>query len=126
MYNSITVAVDFDGTCVTNEYPNLGEDIGAAPILKKLVENEVRLILYTMRSGKTLQDAVDWFSKNGIILWGVNENPEQYLWTASPKVYADIYIDDAALGTPLISKDGKRPFVDWKSIAGILGLAELT
>lgn len=50
-----------------------------------------------------LQDAIDWFKKYDIPLFGVNEkkNPTQKDWTSSPKPYAHIYIDDAALGVPL-------------------------
>ena len=91
------IAVDFDGTCVTHEFPEVGRDIGAVPVLKGLVEKGHKIILYTMRShpdknnqGKTLsgivsndtlQDAIDWFKKNGIPLWGINENPKQKEWT---------------------------------------------
>lgn len=112
------IAVDFDGTCVTNEYPNVGRDIGAVPVLKKLVDAGHKLILNTMRSGKELADAIRWFIDNNITLFGINENPTQKSWTASPKVYAHIYIDDAALGCPLIT-DGfvtKKPFVDWEEV----------
>ena len=52
-------------------------------------------------SNDTLQDAIDWFKENGIPLWGINENPNQKEWTSSPKIYANIYIDDTALGIPL-------------------------
>ena len=75
-----------------------------------------------MRSGKTLKQAVDWFKERGIPLWGINENPTQSAWTASPKIYANMYIDDAACGCPLIydkSKSG-RPFVDWDAVKIIL------
>ncbi len=112
------IAVDFDGTCVTNEYPNVGRDIGAVPVLKKLVDAGHKLILNTMRSGKELADAIRWFIDNNIPLFGINENPTQKSWTASPKVYANLYIDDAALGCPLIT-DGfvtKNPFVDWEEV----------
>lgn len=112
------IAVDFDGTCVTNEYPNVGRDVGAVPVLKKLVDAGHKLILNTMRSGKELADAIRWFIDNNIPLFGINENPTQKSWTASPKVYAHIYIDDAALGCPLIT-DGfvtKKPFVDWEEV----------
>ena len=44
------IAIDFDGTCVTHEYPNIGKDIGAIPVLKQLVKDGHKLILYTMRS----------------------------------------------------------------------------
>ena len=112
------IAIDFDGTCVTHDYPRIGKEIGATEVLKRLVEAGHKLILNTMRSDKELQDAVNWFKKNGIELYGVNENPAQKRWTNSPKVYAHMYIDDAALGCPLINAPelSNRPFVDWDSI----------
>ena len=112
------IAVDFDGTCVTHEYPRVGKDIGAVPVLKKLTDSGHQLILNTMRSGKELADAVQWFADNDIPLFGVNENPTQKSWTSSPKVYANIYIDDAALGCPTILNPAVsiRPFVDWTAV----------
>ena len=112
------IAIDFDGTCVTHDYPRIGKEIGATEVLKRLGEAGHKLILNTMRSDKELQDAVNWFKKNGIELYGVNENPTQKRWTNSPKVYAHMYIDDAALGCPLINAPelSNRPFVDWDSI----------
>ena len=112
------IAVDFDGTCVTHDYPRIGKEIGATKVLKRLVEAGHKLILNTMRSGKELQDAIHWFNKNGIELYGVNENPTQKHWTTSPKVYAHMYIDDAAFGCPLRNATylSDRPFVDWDSI----------
>ena len=112
------IAIDFDGTCVTHDYPRIGKEIGATEVLKRLVDAGHKLILNTMRSDKELQDAVNWFKKNGIELYGVNENPTQKRWTNSPKVYAHMYIDDAALGCPLINAPelSNRPFVDWDSI----------
>ena len=112
------IAIDFDGTCVTHDYPRIGKEIGATEVLKRLVEAGHKLILNTMRSDKELQDAVNWFKKNGIELYGVNENPTQKRWTNSPKVYAHMYIDDAAFGCPLLNVPdfSDRPFVDWDSI----------
>lgn len=109
------IAVDFDGTVVTHEYPKIGKDVGAAPVLKKLVEKGHKLILYTMRSGKELDEAVEWFKERNIPLYGVNENPSQSSWTSSPKVYANLYIDDATLGAYLITpqKEGERPYINW-------------
>lgn len=112
------IAVDFDGTCVTHDYPRVGKDIGAVPVLKKLTDSGHLLILNTMRSGKELDDAVQWFIDNDIPLYGVNENPSQKSWTASPKVYAHLYIDDAALGC-LLKMDNAvsdRPFVNWDAV----------
>lgn len=117
------IAVDFDGTCVTHEYPDVGKNIGAEIVLKALTDEGHDLILYTMRDHPAdnsvrdpLQEAIDWFSQNDIPLFGVNENPTQKSWTTSPKPYANLYIDDAALGTPTI-KLGKKPFVDWYTAA---------
>lgn len=116
------IAVDFDGTCVTHEYPEVGKTVNnAVKTLKRLNEADVKIILWTMRSGEFLQDAVKWFEENGIELWGVNENPEQKEWTESRKAYAQIYIDDAALGCPLLYPfDGGRPFVDWFTVENTL------
>ena len=130
----MVIAIDFDGTCVTHEYPNIGKDIGAVPVLKKLVENGHNLILWTMRcdfgelpvigveneitSGNFLQDAVNWFRENEIELYGIQENPIQKQWTSSKKCYAQLYIDDAALGIFLTYDNTKsnRPFVDWGKV----------
>ena len=118
----MVIAIDFDGTCVTHEYPKIGKDIGAVPILKKIVDNGHQLVLFTMRSNKELDAAVNWFNENEIPLYGINENPSQKVWNSSPKVYAKIYIDDAAIGCPLIHLPSlcNRPFVDWTVIEEIL------
>ena len=121
------IAVDFDGTVVTHKFPYVGEDVGAADVLKNLVKNGHKLILNTMRSHRpyefpdgtskdTLQEAIDWFESNSIELYGVNENPSQKEWTDSPKIYANIYIDDAALGCPKIMSKHGVPIVDWLTI----------
>lgn len=116
------IAIDFDGTCVTHDYPRIGKDINAIDVLKKLVVNGHKLILNTMRSGKELDEAVNWFKENNIELFGINENPTQKRWTDSTKVYAHMYIDDAALGCPLkldLSLSN-RPFVDWEVVSCLL------
>ncbi len=111
------IAVDFDGTVVTHDYPEIGEDAGAAEVLKELTGNGCRLILYTMRSGALLDKAVRWFDERRIPLWAVNENPVQRSWSASPKIHADLYIDDSNLGCPLRFIDGvRRPVADWTRI----------
>ena len=69
-----TIAIDFDGTVVTHAYPEIGEDAGAAPVLKELTDNGCRLILYSMRHGKLLDRAVEWFRVRGIPLYAVNES----------------------------------------------------
>jgi hypothetical protein len=115
--------VDFDGTCVMHENPKVGDNVpNAVNVLKKLNENQVKLILWTIRSGEYLQDAVNWFIERDIEIWAVNKNPQQRLWSKSPKAYAPVYIDDAALGCPLkLPLDNiSRPFADWFKIERLL------
>lgn len=118
----MVIAIDFDGTCVTNDYPYIGKGIGAVPVLKRIVEKGHRIILYTMRDNERLKDAEHWFKSNNIPLWGVNNNPEQKKWSSSPKIYAHLYIDDAALGVPLKlnKKISDRYFVDWEKVENFL------
>ena len=79
MENALVVAVDFDGTVVTHEYPRINhkKDIGSVKVLKRFVKEGHAFILNTMRSGETLVDAVKWFENKGIPLFGINENPTQ-------------------------------------------------
>ena len=116
------VGLDFDGTVVTHDFPDIGKDIGAISWLLKIQEAGGRIILNTMRSGESLVAAVQFLEDQGVELYGVNQNPSQASWTSSPKVYAHVYIDDAAFGCPLIFPvDGKRPYVDWNIVGpGIL------
>lgn len=132
------ICIDFDGTCVTHEFPSIGKDIGAIPVLKELVNKGHRLILFTMRSnmkdvksldynihsqsGNYLDEAVEWFKNNKIPLYGINVNPDQITWTESPKAYGHLYIDDAALGIPLKYNINisERPFVDWEEVYKLL------
>ena len=118
--NSLTIAVDFDGTIVKHEYPNIGELVpGAidALILFKLMG--LKIVLNTMRGDKELAEAVQFLKENGITLDGVNRADNQS-WTTSPKVYAQFYIDDAAIGTPLIHGLHARPYVNWEEVTEIL------
>ncbi len=115
------IAVDFDGTCVAHDYPDIGRDIGAVSVLQALVDNGHSLILWTMRSGEHLEEAVGWFKQNSIPLFGIQRNPTQDSWSSSPKAYAHLYIDDAALGCPLIHpRNGDRPYVDWQEVNDLL------
>jgi hypothetical protein len=130
----MVIAIDFDGTCVTHEFPKVGKDIGAVPVLKELVKNGHQLVLFTMRSDsldvtgdRHLSDAIDWFAENGIPLYGIQKNPTQHQWTSSPKAYAQLYIDDAALGCPLKYDPtyAERPFVNWNTVRELLFIKEI-
>lgn len=127
----MVINLDFDGTLVTHEYPNVGKDIGSVPVLKRLVASGHKLILFTMRCDTAvklglftsgLTDAVNWFKENDIPLYGIQRNPTQDSWTSSPKSYAQLMIDDSALGCPLISNPevSSRPYVDWVEVEAML------
>lgn len=136
---NIAINIDFDGTCVTHSFPQIGNDIGAIPVLKRLVKEGHQLILFTMRSnmitfkeiegdltpdtnGHFLNDAIRWFMDNDIPLYGVQTNPTQSTWTESPKSYAPLMIDDSAIGCPLkIDLNlSPKPFVDWVKVEEML------
>ena len=130
------IVVDFDGTCVTHDYPKVGVDIGSVPVLKRLVAAGHYLILFTMRSEmgvksgqftSGLTDAVNWFKENDIPLFGIQTNPSQHSWTDSPKAYGHLILDDAAAFAPLINnpKISNRPFIDWTKMEAELVRLEL-
>ena len=80
-------SIDFDGTCVTNEFPKVGKNIGAQYVLQYLLQNGSKIILFTVRGNgqfsfnsepletNVLQDAIVWFADNHINLYGINKNP---------------------------------------------------
>lgn len=95
------IAVDFDGTIVEHEYPKIGKEIPfAIETLKKIQqEGQHTLLLWTVREGKLLQEAVDFCAERGLKFYAVNKNyPEEDLSTAPKKLTADLFIDDRNLG----------------------------
>jgi hydroxymethylpyrimidine pyrophosphatase-like HAD family hydrolase len=100
-HDKLIIAIDFDGTIVEDGYPGIGKPrIFAFETLKKLQENGHRLILWTYRSGKTLDEAVSFCKENGIEFYAVNKSftEEQFDDTKSRKIYADLFIDDRNIG----------------------------
>lgn len=130
------IAVDFDGVCVSDEYPGIGKNIGAADVLRKIVDSGNNLILLTQRSNtykinehgqsvidkRYLEDAVFWFKEREIPLYGINLNPEQekefHPMHGSKKVCADLIIDYYGMGVPLKYnyKISDKPIADWERI----------
>jgi hydroxymethylpyrimidine pyrophosphatase-like HAD family hydrolase len=98
------IAVDFDGTIVEHQYPALGKEIPfAIKTLKLFQKKGHKLILWTYRSGKELEEAVKFCEDRGLVFHAVNNNydGEEFDNTYSRKIYADIYIDDRnLLGIP--------------------------
>ena len=121
--SELIIGVDFDGTVVKFDYPRIGAPVPyALNTLRQLVAEGHRIVLWTVRSGKELAEAVDYMKINGIALYGVNENPDQKNWSESPKAFCHMYIDDSAVGCPLIEEDTDAPpYVDWKVVGSWLG-----
>ncbi|MDB4297475.1 hydrolase [Flavobacteriaceae bacterium] len=95
------IAIDFDGTIVKDAYPKIGEtQIFAFETMKKMQKEGYRLILWTLREGSKLQEAVDFCKENGINFYAVNKNyPEEILDSKTlRKIQADIFIDDRNIG----------------------------
>jgi hypothetical protein len=98
----LKIAVDFDGTIVEHRYPEIGKEIlFAFDTLKALQKQKHQLILWTYRSGKELEEAVEYCRQNGIEFYAVNKSyPEEEFdeYYASRKIEADIFIDDRNIG----------------------------
>lgn len=98
------IAVDFDGTIVEHRYPKIGKEIPfAIATLKKLQKERNLLILWTVREGELLDEAVNYCRKRGLEFYAVNANhpDEQIKATQSlpcRKLRADMYIDDCNVG----------------------------
>jgi len=100
-FTGIKIAVDFDGTIVEHEYPEIGkEKLFAFQTLKELEKLGARLILWTFRAGKELDEAVEFCKKNGIEFYAVNKNYPEEIFdeSISRKIDADIFIDDRNIG----------------------------
>ena len=99
----MVIAVDFDGTIVTHRYPDIGDEIPfATETLKMLIKEHHKIILWSVREGKLLQDAIDWCRKRGVEFYAVNKDyPEEkveYNNHFSRKIKADLFIDDRNIG----------------------------
>ena len=98
------IAVDFDGTIVTNKFPGIGEPIESTITkLKKEKEKGARLILWTCRADERLQAAVDWCKVHGIEFEAVNENLPDIIEAFggdTRKIFANQYWDDRAVRMP--------------------------
>jgi hypothetical protein len=135
----MVIVIDFDGTCVTNEFPKIGDEIGATPVLKELVQNGHELVLFTSRNDQNkwlsyfsnakkkqnhLTEAINWFKERDIPLYGIQKHPKQKRWSSSPKAFGDIIIDYSTLGCPLVYPDAnsisKTPYADWIEIRAYL------
>lgn len=96
----LIIAVDFDGTIVEERYPKIGEPLpNAFEVMTQLQNDGHRLLLWTYRHGKELQEAIDFCKTKGIEFYAANRNfPEEEVNEEIPrKILADIYIDDRTI-----------------------------
>ena len=98
----MTIAVDFDGTIVRHRYPKIGDEIPfATETLRLLLRDRHRLILWTVREGKLLDEAIEWCRARGVEFYAVNRDfPEEDATGSgfSRKIKADLFIDDRNVG----------------------------
>ncbi len=99
----MTIAVDFDGTIVAHRYPKIGEERPfATQTLRMLIEEHHKLILWTVREGELLDEAVEWCRARGVEFYAVNkdfpEEDETKNRHFSRKIKADMFIDDCNIG----------------------------
>ena len=97
------IAVDFDGTIVEHRYPSIGKELPfAIETLRKLAEEGHRLILWTVREGQYLEDAVEFCRSRGLEFYAVNrdypEEEQERNNRFTRKLKADLWIDDRNLG----------------------------
>ena len=114
----MVVAVDFDGTLVHDDkWPSIGKPVyDAFRVLRKFKSNGGELILWTCRSGESLEPAVSFCASHGVEVDAINEPTEDQIknWKGplGRKVFADLYIDDRAISSP--------GGLDWKYIDSLL------
>ncbi|MEJ8763738.1 hypothetical protein WKU26_10100 [Phocaeicola sp. HCN-40430] len=99
----MTIAIDFDGTLVEHKYPEIGKEIPFAfETLHRLQQDRHRLILWTVREGRLLDEALAFCRERGIEFYAVNRDyPEEEKGSNrhySRKLKADLFIDDRNLG----------------------------
>lgn len=98
----MTIAIDFDGTIVKHRYPEIGDEIPFATDTLKMLQNDKhRLVLWTVREGKLLDEAVAWCKERGVEFYAINRDyPEEQGMDEgfSRKVKVDLFIDDRNLG----------------------------
>ncbi|ERJ73237.1 BT0820 family HAD-type phosphatase [Porphyromonas sp. oral taxon 278] len=96
------IAVDFDGTIVRHRYPKIGEELPfATETLRMLIREGHRLILWTVREGKLLDEAIEWCRDRGVEFYAINRDfPEEDATGSgfSRKLKADLFIDDRSFG----------------------------
>ena len=109
----LIIAIDFDGTIVEDAYPNIGKPmIFAFETMKKLQSEGHRLILWTYRNDKKLQEAVDFCKQQGLEFYAINKSytEEEFDGNISRKINATFFVDDRNIGV----------FIGWTAVHKLL------
>lgn len=98
----MTIAIDFDGTIVTDKYPKIGSELPfATQTLRQLIADRHKLILWTVREGQLLDEAIEWCKKRGVEFYAINkdypEEDKERNRHYSRKLKADLFIDDRGI-----------------------------
>jgi|TARA_B110000027_G_scaffold68315_1_gene73034 hydroxymethylpyrimidine pyrophosphatase-like HAD family hydrolase len=109
----LIIAIDFDGTIVEDAYPKIGKPmIFAFETMKKLQSEGHRLILWTYRTDKKLQEAVDFCKQQGLEFYAINKSypEEEFDGKISRKINATFFVDDRNIGG----------FIGWTAVHKLL------
>ncbi len=98
----MTIAIDFDGTIVTDKYPKIGSELPfATQTMRQLIADRHKLILWTVREGQLLDEAIEWCKKRGVEFYAINkdypEEDKERNRHYSRKLKADLFIDDRGI-----------------------------
>jgi len=110
---NLIIAIDFDGTIVEDAYPKIGKPmIFAFETMKKLQSEGHRLILWTYRSDRKLQEAVDFCKQQGLEFYAINKSypEEEFDRKISRKINATFFVDDRNIGG----------FIGWTAVHKLL------
>ena len=110
---NLIIAIDFDGTIVEDAYPKIGKPmIFAFETMKKLQSEGHRLILWTYRSDRKLQEAVDFCKQQGLEFYAINKSypEEEFYGKISRKIHATFFVDDRNIGG----------FIGWTAVHKLL------
>lgn len=97
----MVIAIDFDGTIVEDEYPEIGEPkLFVFESLQQMIEHRHQLILWTTREGRRLQEAVEFCRKNGVEFYAVNKSypDERFEDMESRKIICDLFVSNKNFG----------------------------
>lgn len=101
LLETYTIAVDFDGTLVEDDYPRIGKPkLFAFETIIKLQQGGHRIILWTYRNGRSLDAAIKYCEERGVQFYAVNKSfpEEEFNHGHSRKIMADLFIDDRNIG----------------------------